>query len=60
MITVKQLIESNTTMSADHKHWEPKLPLPSPSFSCRLKDAFAVLTGNATAIRQTTILDLTR
>lgn len=59
MITVKQLMESRVTTSIDRKHWEPVVPEP-PFFMERLRDAVSVLLGNATAIRQTTLLDITK
>lgn len=59
MITIKQLMESRVTTSIDRKHWEPVLPKP-PFFMERLRDAVAVFLGNATAIRQTTLLDITQ
>ena len=62
MMTVKDFIEHGYKdgffSSPDGIHWEPALPEPSPWIKERTKDAISVLFGRATAIRQTTKLDL--
>lgn len=58
MITVKALIESSTQSSPDGRHWEPALPYPTVWWRFRVSDAWQVLMGRATAIRQTTKDDL--
>lgn len=57
MITVKGLLTSGVQTSADGKRFEPALPEPHPSLRIRLKDALAVLRGDAIAIRQTSIVE---
>jgi len=57
MITVKDLMSSEVQSSPDGKHWEPSLPQYT-WWRTRLNDAWAVLIGNATAIRQTTKDDI--
>jgi len=51
MMTMKELVMGPST-SPDGKHWEPALPYPGP-FIYRVRDAWQVLTGKATAIRST-------
>lgn len=58
MITVKQLMQSRVHSSPDGKHWEPALPEPYQHWKNLLHDAWAVLKGEAVAIRQTTKQDL--
>ena len=62
MMIVKDFIEhgykDGYMCSPDGIHWEPALPEPSPWIKERTKDAISVLFGRATAIRQTTKLDL--
>ena len=58
MMTVKELIESPCQCSVDGKHWEPALPLATTWWRSRLRDAWAVWTGEASAIRQTTKADI--
>ena len=61
-MTVKDLIEhgykDGFICSPDGAHWEPALSEPSPWIKERLTDAIAVFFGQATAIKQTTKLDL--
>ncbi|TXH07774.1 MAG: hypothetical protein E6R04_12030 [Spirochaetes bacterium] len=57
MMTVKELLESKVGCSPDGKHWEPAIPEAS-SCKARLQDAFAVLRGQAIAVRQTTKNDI--
>jgi hypothetical protein len=56
MITVKDLMQNQCSSSPDGIHWEPALPEPN-YFWWRLYDAWAVLKGEAVAIRQTTKSD---
>lgn len=58
MMTIKDLMTSEVSCSPDGKHWEPALPLQSTYWRIRLRDAWAVWKGEATAIRQTTKEDL--
>jgi len=51
MMTIKELVTGPHT-SPDGKHWEPSLPYPGP-WIWRLRDAWEVLQGRATAVRQT-------
>ena len=60
MMTMKELLENPNHSSPDGKHWEPALPKCSYGFRNRLRDAWAVWKGQATAIRQTTKADLTK
>ena len=54
MITVKELMESSTTVSTDGGlHWEPLLPAPHFLARVRFLDAWEVFRGRATAIRNT-------
>ena len=57
MITVQDLLASPTQSSPDGNHWEPALP-SYLWWRIRLRDAWAVLKGEAVAIRQTTKADL--
>ena len=59
MMTIKELMENRCQSSPDGHHWEPALPEPD-YFWWRLRDAWAVWKGEATAIRQTTKADLLR
>ena len=59
MLTVKDFLESGCQSSPDGKHWEPALP-EYAWWRIRLRDALAVLRGDAVAIRQTTKDDLRR
>ena len=56
MQTVKQLMESDVSMSCDGRHYEPALRYSHGSWNW--KDAFAVLRGKAVAIRKTEKEDL--
>lgn len=58
MMTIKELLENPCQSSPDGLHWEPALPLTSRGWCSRLRDAWAVYRGEATAIRQTTKDDL--
>jgi hypothetical protein len=61
MMTVKQLIESPCQSSPDGNYWEPALPSwQVASLQMRLRDIWAVWSGKAVAIRQTTKDDLTQ
>jgi hypothetical protein len=57
MITVKDLIQGDVKKSPDGEHWEPAVP-QYIWWRTRLRDAVAVLKGEAVAIRQTTKADL--
>ena len=57
MITIKDLMTSECQSSPDGKHWEPALP-SYLLWRIRLRDAWAVWTGKAIAIRQTTKADI--
>ena len=57
MITVKDLLTTKVTSSPDGQRWEPCLP-QYLSLRVRIRDAWAVLFGNAVAIRQTTKSDI--
>lgn len=57
MMTVKNLLESQVESSPDGKYWEPALP-SQLWWRIRLGDAWAVWTGKAIAVRQTTKEDL--
>ena len=57
MMTVKDLLTNQNQSSPDGKHWEPALPYYL-LWRTRLRDAWAVLKGNAVAIRQTTKADI--
>ena len=57
MMTVKDLLESDCQSSPDGEHWEPALP-SYLWWRIRLRDAWAVWTGKAIAIRQTTKADI--
>jgi hypothetical protein len=57
MITVKELLTSECQSSPDGKHWEPALP-QYISWRIRVRDAWSVLKGEATAICQTTKADI--
>lgn len=52
MMTVKDLVTGPSTQHPSGA-WEPALPLPDGLLMNRLRDAWAVLTGKAHAIRQT-------
>lgn len=58
MMTVKDLMTTGCQSSPDGAHWEPVLPLQAPWWRIRLRDAWAVWKGEATAIRQTTKADI--
>ena len=58
MMNIKTLIQTSVTTSPDGNYWEPALPMPSFRWRNRVKDAWAVLRGEASAIRQTTKKDL--
>jgi hypothetical protein len=58
MMTVKDLMATEVQSSPDGKHWEPALPLQDSFFRRRFRDAWAVWTGKALAVRQTTKDDL--
>jgi hypothetical protein len=58
MMTVKDFLASQCQSSPDGNHWEPALPEQSLWWRIRLRDAWAVWRGRATAIRQTTKSDL--
>jgi hypothetical protein len=51
-MTLKELLTSGCQTSPDGKHWEPALPMAG-FFIERLRDAWEVLQGRATAIRAT-------
>ena len=53
MITVKNLMQSDTLSSPDGTHWEPALSLQCRTFGEKVKDVVAVWNGTATAVRQT-------
>lgn len=57
MMTVQDLLTSPVRSSPDGYHWEPALP-SYLLWRIRLRDAWAVLKGDAIAIRQTTKADL--
>jgi len=57
MLTLKELMQSPNQCSPDGKHWEPALPMQI-WWRIRLRDAWEVLKGEATAIRQTTKADI--
>ena len=59
MMTVKDLMTNACQSSPDGNHWEPALP-EHMWWRIRLRDAWAVLKGEATAIRQTTKADIER
>jgi hypothetical protein len=58
MMTMKDLMESGCQSSPDGHWWEPALPLQATWWRTRLRDAWAVWKGEATAIRQTTKADI--
>ena len=58
MITVKELMTSPDESSPDGRHWEPGIPKKAAPWWITLRDAWAVLKGQAVAIRQTTKEDL--
>ena len=58
MIVMKDILEAQCLSSPDGRYWEPALPIPAMSWSLRLRDAWAVLKGEAHAIRQTTKADI--
>ena len=58
MITVKDLMQSEVQSSPNGVHWEPALPMAHLSWKVRLRSAYAVWKGEATAVRQTTKADL--
>jgi len=60
MMTMKELMENPNHSSPNGKYWEPALPKCSYGFLNRLRDAWAVWKGQATAIRQTTKADLAK
>lgn len=53
MMTLKDLMSNTTQSSPDGRHWEPALPWPPLPLRYRLGDAWEVLCGRATAVRQT-------
>jgi hypothetical protein len=57
MITVKNLMQTSAQSSPDGQHWEPALP-QYVGLRVRLSDAWAVLMGKATAVRQTNQADV--
>ena len=57
MMTVRDLLESPIQSSPDGEHWEPALP-SYLLWRIRMRDAWAVWKGEATAIRQTTKADI--
>ena len=57
MMTVRDLMTNTAQFSPDGDYWEPALP-PYLLWRIRLRDAWAVLTGKAIAIRQTTKADI--
>ena len=57
MITVKNLMQTSVQSSPDGQHWEPALP-QYVGLRVRLSDAWAVLMGKATAVRQTSQADV--
>ena len=57
MMTLKDLMSNPTRSSPDGRHWEPALPWPLP-LRYRVRDAWQVLRGQATAVRQTQKADL--
>ena len=57
MLTMKDVIENPNQSSPDGKHWESALP-HKLWWRIRLRDAYAVWKGEATAVRQTTKADL--
>ena len=57
MMTVRDLLTNTAQSSPDGAHWEPALP-SYLWWRIRLRDAWAVLTGKAIAIRQTTKADI--
>jgi hypothetical protein len=57
MITVKNLMQTSVQSSPDGQHWEPALP-QYVGLRVRLSDAWAVLMGKATAVRQTNQADV--
>ena len=62
MITVKDLMTSGAQSSPNGTNWEPCIPTQYPPtwryWRYRLRDAWAVWKGTATAIRQTTKADI--
>jgi len=58
MMTMKDLMENPCQSSPDGNHWEPALPESHRLWRIRLRDAWAVWKGKATAVRQTTKQDL--
>jgi len=60
MMTMKELMDSPNHSSPNGRYWEPALPLKWIGWRVRLRDAWAVWKGQATAIRQTTKADLTK
>jgi hypothetical protein len=58
MITVKELMTSPVQSSPDGRHWEPGIPKKAAPWWVTLRDAWAVLKGQAVAVRQTTKEDL--
>ena len=59
MMTMKDLMATEVKSSPDGKHWEPALP-QHIWWRIRLRDAWAVLKGEAVAVRQTTKADITK
>ena len=57
-MNIKTLMQSSVTTSPDGNHWEPALSESSFRWRNRLSDVWAVWTGKAVAIRQTTKEDL--
>ena len=60
MLTVRDLLASGERRSPDGLYWEPALPDAPPPLRSRLRDAWAVLTGRATAIVPTSLIDIRR
>ena len=58
LITVKDLMTSPVQSSPDGRHWEPGIPKKAAPWRITLHDAWAVLKGQAVAVRQTTEEDL--
>ena len=55
-MTLRDLLTSGNQSSPDGKHWEPAIPYLRGRLYWR--DAWAVLRGEALAVRQTTKEDL--
>lgn len=60
MMTMRELMKSyeEVAISPDGIHWEPALPEELWTLRRRLRDAWLVFTGRATAIMQTPVTDV--